>query len=110
MKKSRAYLPATEQAAAALAAQIAASRRELGWTQEALAGRLGVDRHLVAKIEAGSPSVTLGIALEAAIVCGVPLFDVRRDELSLIARQEQVRVALLPARVREQNPVISDDF
>lgn len=110
MKTHRSYLPATEQAAAALGAQIAAARRELGWTQEQLAGRLGVTRHLVARIEGGSPSAGLGVALEAAIVCGVPLFGVEREELSRVARHEQDRAALLPARVRQRTPAVPHDF
>ena len=110
MKKQRASLPATERAAAALGAQIVAARRELGWTQSQLAGRLGVTRHLVAKVEGGSTSATIGVALEAAIVCGVRLFGADRDDLPLVAEREQARAALLPASVRHRTPVIPNDF
>jgi len=110
VKKDKAYLPATEQAASALGAQIATARRELGWTQDQLAGRLGVTRQLVARIENGAPGATLGVVLEAAIVCGIRLFGVARDDLSLVADRERARAALLPARVRQQPMEIPNDF
>ena len=110
MKKTRVYLPATEHASRVLGTQIAAARRELGWTQQVLGGRLGVDRHLVAKIESGSPNVTLGVVLEAAIVCGLPIFGVQAHELSRVAGDQGVRLALLPSRVRGGTRVISNDF
>jgi transcriptional regulator with XRE-family HTH domain len=110
VKTTKAYLSATEQAAVALGAQIAGARRELGWTQDQLAGRLGVSRQLVAKIEGGSTGATLGSVLEAAIVCGVQLFGVGRDDLPLVAERERARAALLPSRVRHQTPAISNDF
>lgn len=110
MSTSKSYLPATEFAAATLGAQIVAARRQLGWTQDELAGRLGVTRHLVARIEAGSLSATLGVAFEAAVTCGVQLFGVDATELSRVADRERDRVALLPARVRMRVPVIPNDF
>lgn len=110
MKVEKAYLPDTEQAAAALGAQIAAARRELGWTQEELAARLGVSRQLVAKIEGGSTGASLGTVLEAAIVCGVRLFGVERADLSLVVDRERARAALLPTRVWSRTPVIDNDF
>lgn len=110
MSATTNYLPATERAVAALGAQIASARRELGWTQEELAGRLGVTRHLVARIEAGSLATTIGVAFEAAVICGVQLFGVDAAELGHVVERERARVALLPARVRTRVPVISNDF
>ena len=110
MKTRKAYLPATEQAAVALGAQIARARRELGWTQDDLAGRLGVSRQLVARIEAGSPSSSLGSVLEAAVLCGVRLFGVDSADLTLIAENERSRAALLPNRVHAKPVVIPNDF
>lgn len=106
----KAYLPATEQAAGVLGAAISVARRELGWTQDDLAARLGVTRQLVARIERGSTRVALGTVLEAAILCGVRLFDVDRADLSIVAKDEHARAALLPARVRQRTPVIDNDF
>jgi len=110
MKANKAYLPATEDAVVALGAQIAVARRELGWTQEDLAARLGTSRQLVAKIEGGSSGVSLGTALEAAILSGIRLFGVDVADLSLVADRERARAALLPARVRPKTPVVANDF
>lgn len=111
MKVERAFLPATEFAAATLGAQVAAARRELGWTQAELAGRLGVSRQLLAKVEAGSVVTSLGTVLEAAIICGVPLFGVEPSELAETAERERLKAALLPTRVRaRKTPVIPNDF
>ena len=110
MKQVRAFLPSTEQAAAALGAQIAAARKELGWTQSQLAERLGTTRHLVSKVESGSTSPSLGLVLEAAILCGISLFGCERDELRSFALSQQDRAALLPARVRRRPVEIPNDF
>jgi len=110
VKRVRAYLPATTYAARALGSQIAAARRELGWTAAELAGRLGVTPALVTRIEKGSPSTALGTVLEAAVVCGVPLFGVDVVRLGDVADRERTRLALLPERVRHQGIEIDDDF
>lgn len=109
-KRSHAYLPATREALAALGAQIAAARRELRWTATELAGRLGVTPSVVSRIEAGAPGTAIGTVLEAAVVCGVPLFGVDARDLGTVADRERARVALLPQRVRPRTPEISDDF
>jgi hypothetical protein len=50
--------------------------------------------------------------LEAAIVCGVPLFGVEPDELRRVADTERTRLALLPERVRDSagSGEVDDDF
>lgn len=110
MKRERAYLPATLDALDALGAQIGVARRELGWTAGDLAGRLGVHRDLVSRIENGAPGTAIGTVLEAAVVCGVPLFDVDPADLRDVADRTRGRLALLPRRVRHRTPEISDDF
>lgn len=109
-KRSHAYLPASREALDALGAQIAAARRDLGWSATDLAGRLGVTRSVVSRIEVGAPATAIGTVLEAAVVCGVPLFGVDARDLSAVADRERARVALLPRRVRPRTPWISDDF
>jgi len=110
VKQTRLYLPATTDAVRALGAQIAAARRELGWTATDLAGRLGVTPRLVTRIEKGSPSPAVGVVLEAAIICGVPLFGVDADQLGDVADRQRGRLALLPDRVRHKSIEIDDDF
>lgn len=109
-RRSHAYLPATLAAARALGAQVATARRELGWTAAELAGRLGVTPALVARIENGAPGTAIGTVLEAAVVCGVPLFGVDAADLRDVAERNRATLALLPQRVRRPTVEISDDF
>ncbi|GAA3810596.1 helix-turn-helix transcriptional regulator [Cellulomonas soli] len=109
-RRTHTYLPATLDAARALGTQIAIARRELGWTAAELAGRIGVTPTLVARLEKGAPGTALGTALEAAVVCGVPLFGVDTAELPGVADRTRATLALLPQRVRQPKAEISDDF
>lgn len=112
-KKERAYLPATSLVLDILGSQIAAARRELGWSAADLGGRLGVTPQLVTRMERGAPGTAIGTVFEAAVVCGVPLFGVDpADPASLraIAEREHSRLALLPSRVRRKPVVVDDDF
>ncbi|MDQ1294233.1 MAG: hypothetical protein QG608_2116 [Actinomycetota bacterium] len=110
MKRVRSYLPTTTHALCVLGSQIASSRRELGWTAADLAERLGVNVQLIGKIERGSPSTTIGIVFEAAILCGVPLFGTDPSDLTDLAARERTRLALLPARVHRKKVQVSDNF
>ncbi len=87
-------------AAAVLGQQIKAGRIARKWTAAELAERIGVDRRTVAAIEAGDPGVSLGNALNAADILGVPLFGAEdRAELARLRREGRDRLALLPTRV-----------
>lgn len=112
MKTDREYLPATTAAATALGAQVAAGRRAHGWTAHQFADRLGVSVPTLRRIERGEPSVAVGTVLEAAVLVGVELFgtDAETASLERVARNQLTQVALLPARIRTQKPVIDDDF
>lgn len=110
MKRSRTYLPATQAAVAALGAQIAVARRELGWSAAHLAERIGVSAPVITRIEKGAPGTAVGTVFEAAVVCGVPLFGVPASELPSVAEREQSRAAVLPARVRGKRVELDDDF
>lgn len=110
MKRQRAYLPATLDALSALGALIAAARRELGWSARELAGRLGVQPAVVSNIEKGAPGTAIGTVLEAAVVCGVPLFGADAADLGDVADRARTRLALLPRRVHRRTPEIPDDF
>lgn len=113
MKRTHSYLPATTYALQALGAQIAAARRELRWTAADLADRLGVGPVLVARIEKGAPGTAVGTVLEAAVLCGVPLFGADPQDvtgLAAVAERERDRLALLPARMRRKPVQVSSDF
>ena len=110
MKVQRRYLPAAAAAATALGSMVSAGRRQRGWTAAEFAERLGVSAQTLRRLENGSPTVAVGLVFEAALLCGVDLFSTPSDQLDRLARDAQLRVALLPARVRPAPVSIDDDF
>lgn len=113
MKKRSAYLPFTMYALQALGTQIAVARRELGWTAADLAQRLGVTAQLVSRIEHGAPSTSAGTVIEAAVLCGIPLFETHPDDLrtmAIVTENERLRLALLPSRSRRRPVEVSSEF
>lgn len=109
-QKTHTFAGQTLDAAQVLGAQIAQARRERGWTMQELAQRVGVSQRTISNLEHGSPTVTMGIAFEAATLLGIRLFGVEGLELSRLARQGQQMVALLPSRVRPSKDAVRDDF
>lgn len=110
MKRTKSYLPATTAAVSSLGAQVAAARRELGWTAADLAERVGVGVQVISHIERGRPTVAIGTVFEAAVLCGVQLFGAEPGELGRVAELERAHLALLPTRVRAPHVEINDDF
>ena len=110
MKRTRSYLPATEHALTLLGSQIAGARRELGWTAALLAERLGVNAALVGRIEKGAPGTAIGTVFEAAILCGLPLFNADPADLVDLADRQRDRLAVLPARIHSKKLEVDDDF
>jgi transcriptional regulator with XRE-family HTH domain len=109
MPRPRTYSPPTREAARLLGARVRLARKERHWTLQELADRVGVTRVTMGKVERGDLTVSLGVALEAAAVVGVPLFHQDRSRRLLEARIVDDRLALLPELVRPL-PEVSDDF
>jgi transcriptional regulator with XRE-family HTH domain len=68
-----------------------AKRMRLGWTQTALAARIGATRQWVITFERGSARLELGLALRALTALGlgidvVPVDEPRTDELTVTAK------------------------
>lgn len=95
------YSPLTKEAVRLLGARIRLGRKERRWTVGQLAERVGITEGTLRKIEQGKLSASLGTALEAAVLVGVPLFDQDPDRRALEAGRVEDRLALLPARTRE---------
>ncbi|MEA2191509.1 MAG: hypothetical protein QOI73_1630 [Solirubrobacteraceae bacterium] len=109
MKVSRTYHPRALEAARLLGAQVRAARLRRRMTLAELAERVGTTPPTLRKVENGDPSVGLGVAFQAAVLCGVPLFAEDRTTVSgEIGRVEQM-LTLLPRRARPIDDV-DDDF
>lgn len=113
MKKEGTYLPTTMYAVTTLGTQIAIARKDLGWTVGELAERLGVSPQLVSRIEKGSPKASIGTVLEAAVLVGIPLFEVESNDvrgMHRVAQHEQLRLQLLPKRIRRRTLTVDNNF
>jgi len=106
--RNRTYLQITCEAAELLGKLIQLGRRERRMTEGDLAGRAGISRRTLQKIERGDLKCEIGLVLEVAVLAGVKLFDV---EESVAAHMERAndRLALLPRRIRTVTK-IHDDF
>jgi transcriptional regulator with XRE-family HTH domain len=109
-RKTHAFARPTVDAVQVLGAQIAAARRERGWTAAELAERVGVSARTISSLERGAPTVTLGTAFEAATLLGVPLFGAEGPELAALAREGRRTLALMPRRVYHRRTPVDDDF
>jgi transcriptional regulator with XRE-family HTH domain len=108
-RRPRNYSPLTVETARLLGSRIRLGRRERRWTLQELADRVGVTPVTMRRVEQGDLNVGLGIALEAAVLTGVPLFDEDPRRRSLDTDRVDARLALLPSQVRRR-VVIDDDF
>lgn len=104
------YSRHTREAAHLFGLEVARARRRRRWTATALSERAGISRMTLHKIEHGDPSVGLGIAFEVATLVGVPLFGVTSEGISSLVERSGDSLALLPARIREPEHEVHDDF
>lgn len=85
------------------------ARTARAWRQEDLATRIGASVGTVAAIEKGSPSVSIGIVLNAASILDIPLFGIEdTNEARTTANQAAAVRALLPRRVIAAKPVVPE--
>jgi len=108
--QNRTYLPATREATELLGKLIRMERRERRMSEEDLAGRAGIARRTLQRIERGDPGCAIGLFFELAVLVGVKLFDAD-DRATLVTRLDRVndRLAVLPSRIRASTKV-HDDF
>jgi transcriptional regulator with XRE-family HTH domain len=110
MVKNRTYSRYTREAARLLARQIRLGRKQRHWTERELAGRAGISRATLQKIEQGDLSVAIGLVFEVASLAGVPLFDEDRASLAACTTRIEDKLALLPSSVRKRNTPVDDEF
>lgn len=108
---AKTITPQARDAARALGAQVTAARRKRRWSAARLAKQAGVSEPTLRKVERGDPSVSLGTALDVAVLVGVPLFAATPAEVKLLAESLTDRAALLGQRVVPiSDDGLDDDF
>ena len=100
----------TEEALVLLGRQIRLGRKSRRMSEIDLAGRAGIARSTLQKIEQGDPTVAIGLVFEAATLAGVGLFE--PEAMTLAPHIERVgdKLALLPKSIRAKRREVKDDF
>ena len=108
--KSHTYSRLTEEAVTLLGKQIELARKSRRMSQRELAGRAGIARSTLQKIEQGDPTINIGLTFEAATLVGVPLFV--PDASTLAPKIEHVKdtLALMPKQIHKKRREVKDDF
>jgi len=75
-----------------------------------LAGRAGISRALLQRIERGDPGCSIGAVFEVAAICGVQLFEQDQRLLATNLARHREKMTLLPKAVRAGNKGVKDDF
>mgnify|MGYP000238763878 FL=1 len=90
--------------------RIKLSRKMAGMSETNLAERVGIARSTLQRVEAGDPTVEMGIVLEAALISGATLFD--PDVTRLMSETELLerRFAPVPRVYSSHKRQIDDDF
>lgn len=106
----RSYSRLTEEALLLLGKQIRLARKRRRMSERDLAARIGIARSTLQLIEKGSPSVAIGLVLEAAVLTGVDLFVPDATTLAPQLERTEDKLALMPGSVRRPRREVDDDF
>lgn len=108
MTKINVSAPARD-ALGIIAAMIRAARVQRGMTAAELGVRVGVSRGVIQRIEAGEPGTSIGAVFEAAVILGIPLFEVPNSQLRGLYSHKREVNALLPRRAFYASQVKPDN-
>lgn len=109
MEKLRTLSLASQQGLQLLAAEIRSRRKQLRWSEQDMADRLGCARKTVRAIEEGKSTVAIGYVLEAAVLVGIDFFG-GEEAVATRLGETRARLELLPQRTRQRLPGVNDDF
>lgn len=107
---TRTYSHYSREAMLLLAKLIRSARIERKLTAQALAGRAGISRSLLQRIEKGDLRCEIGTVFEVATLVGIKLFDTGETSLAKQLKQTEEKLALLPKAVRPKTKEAHDDF
>lgn len=109
-KRAKPHSRYAKDAAVLLGQLIRKARIDRKMTAEELAGRAGLSRGLLRRIESGDLGCTLGAVFEAAAIAGVPLFNADERTLASTLAANSAMMVLLPKSVRTSHETPNDDF
>lgn len=112
--KLRTYSRYSQEAMALFGKMIRTARIEQAITTTELAGRAGISRGLLQRIEKGDLACAIGSVFEVAAVVGIGLFDDagKQDAAQLAKHHQRLddKLTLLPKAVRKPSLSVDDDF
>lgn len=108
--KIRTYSRYSLHALSLLGGLLRAARIEKKMGAQVLAGRAGISRDMLRRIEKGDPRCEIGVVFELAAILGVPLFEPELGALQRRDREIEDRLALLPKAVHTPRVEVKDDF
>lgn len=109
-KLARTHSKITKEALVLFGLQVKQARKQLRFSESDLAERMGVSRTTLQKIERGDPFVAIGLSFEAAVLVGIPLFEIPGSSLGGRIERVHDKLALLPKKIRGPSGEIDDDF
>ncbi len=109
MRQSVEISNPARQAVYILGQMIRAARMKRKMTAQELATRVNVSRGVIQRIEKGDPGTSIGTAFEAAVVLGIPLFDVATPDLNRLLKHQQEINVLLPRRAYKTSQIEPDN-
>jgi transcriptional regulator with XRE-family HTH domain len=109
-KKKIPHSHYAREAAVLLGQIIRKARIERKITTEELAGRAGISRGLLRRIENGDLGCTIGAVFEVAATVGVRLFDADQATLTNAIASNKAIMALLPKTAHTSRVKVDDDF
>ena len=110
MTRPRTYSVLAVEASRLLGKEIRLARKLRRWSESELAGRAGISRYTVQKIERGDMTCALGLVFEAAILVGINLFEMEKSPIASQKRAVDDRLKLLPKSTHRRRRVMDDNF
>lgn len=108
--QKRAYARYTLEGIAVLGKMIRQGRKQRQMTEHDFAGRLGIARSTLQRVEQGDPKVEIGIMFEAAALVGVKLFDSDEKGVTTLSARLDDRIAVLPKHIYKTGKKVIDEF
>lgn len=108
--RTRTLSPPARLATTILGKLIRTGRIERKMKTAELAGRAGISRDMLYRVEKGDPRCEIGVVFELATVVGVTLFEPEVSALRRLEHRITDRLTLLPKSIRTTGAEVFDEF